>query len=131
MPLHYQVHEKIPEEYESQEEMQKAEMKMIVKEHILCRQTAGIIDISHKGQIHVSGDEAMHFLESISVADLSSMDQGQCTKTLILNENGGIKDECIIAKETDTSFHLIVSASCKEKVLEYMKLHLSQPQYRQ
>lgn len=40
-----------------------------------------------------------------------------------MNENGGIKDDCIITKDKDDSFFVVINAGCKDKDLEYFNYH--------
>ena len=59
------------------------------------------MDISNMGQVRVQGEEAKKFLETLIVADLDRLQVGQCAYTLVMNDYGGVKDECIITREAE------------------------------
>mgnify|MGYP001810907735 FL=1 len=42
-----------------------------------------------------------------------------------MNEQGGINDDCIITKDQDDSFFVVINAGCKDKDLEYFRYHQS------
>jgi len=60
-------------------------------------------------------------LEHFTVADLQNLGKGKATLSLIMNEKGGINDDCIITKVEDDSFFVVINAGCKDKDLEYMR----------
>lgn len=100
-------------------------MKDMLKEHLWCRESAGITDLSHMGQVRVQGELACDFLESLTVANLRDMHIKECKLTLIMNEHGGIKDDCIITKEDYDSYFMVLNAISKEKVIDFMKQQLN------
>ena len=94
-----------------------------MKEHLACRETVGLFDVSHMGQVKVQGKDALNFLESITVADLQALKKGSATLSLIMNDKGGINDDCIITKDADDSFFVVINAGCKDKDLAYFHHH--------
>ena len=52
---------------------------------------------------------------------MQALTPGKATLSLIMNENGGIKDDCIITKVADDSFFMVINAGCKFKDLDFMK----------
>lgn len=93
----------------------------IIKEHLTCRDSVGLFDVSHMGQVRIIGKDAKEFLEYFTVADLQGTEPGKATLSLIMNEKGGINDDCIITKVKDDSFFVVINAGCKDKDLEYMR----------
>lgn len=93
----------------------------IIKEHLFCRESVGLFDVSHMGQVRIVGKDALQFLEHFTVADLQNLGKGKATLSLIMNEKGGINDDCIITKVEDDSFFVVINAGCKDKDLEYMR----------
>ena len=93
----------------------------ILKEHLHCRKSAGLFDVSHMGQVRIIGKDARAFLERLTVADLKAVPKGKATLSLIMNEKGGINDDCIITKVEDNSFFMVINAGCKDNDLKYMR----------
>jgi aminomethyltransferase len=81
----------------------------IVEEHLAVRQTAGLFDISHMGQIEVAGDDAFEDLERIATKSLSTVQAGRAVYSLLCNEEGGILDDIIIYRKAENRFFLIVN----------------------
>lgn len=76
-------------------------------EHRAVREAAGLFDLSHMGEIWVSGDEAPQFLNTALVGNLAVVKPGRAKYSLICNEQGGIIDDLIVyriaAPEPDRS----------------------------
>src|SRR5437764_3788412 len=62
----------------------------IMDEHLAVRRAAGLFDISHMGEIMVSGPAAETFLNQTLTNDLGKLDLGQGQYTLMCNERGGV-----------------------------------------
>ncbi len=93
----------------------------IVREHLHTRQQASLFDVSHMGQIYISGADAPIHLESLIPMDIVSLAVGKQKYGLLLNENGGIVDDLMIARIARTEFILVVNASCKTNDFSYLK----------
>ena len=76
----------------------------VMKEHLFTRKSCGVFDVSHMGQLHITGKDAAKFLERLTVVDTQALAHGQASLSVIMNEKGGIKDDCIITKVNDTHF---------------------------
>ena len=72
------------------------------------------------GQVKITGKDAADFLEKMTVADVKALDNGKATLSLLMNENGGVKDDCIITKVGDGDYFVVLNAGCKDKDLEHM-----------
>ena len=96
----------------------------IVKEHLHTRQNCGIFDVSHMGIIDVTGDDPASALETVVPVDLQSLQPGQQKYALLTNDNGGIRDDLMVARLQDR-FVLVVNAACKHEDLEYLQDRLS------
>lgn len=83
----------------------------LVNEHHAVRQQVGLFDISHMGQIIVSGPGAVAFLNRALTNDVTRLAPGQGHYTLLLNENGGVIDDLIAYRTSDREFFLVVNAS--------------------
>src|ERR1044072_1906781 len=83
----------------------------IVDEHLAVRKAAGIFDISHMGEICVSGPSAAPFLNHILTNDILKIAVGQGQYTLMCNKRGGVVDDLYVYHLTDEEYLLIVNAS--------------------
>jgi len=102
----------------------------IIKEHLHCRDSVGLFDVSHMGQVRIKGKDACSFLERLTVADLQNLAPGKATLSLIMNEKGGINDDCIITKVADDHFFMVINAGCKDNDLKYMNAHKTSSEWR-
>lgn len=83
----------------------------IVEEHLAVRNAAGIFDISHMGEITVSGAAAAEFLNFVLTNDIRKLVPGAGQYTLMCNERGGVMDDlyaCCLSQEV---YLLVVNAS--------------------
>ncbi|HWN97203.1 MAG TPA: glycine cleavage system aminomethyltransferase GcvT [Methylomirabilota bacterium] len=83
----------------------------IVDEHLAVRRAAGIFDISHMGEICVSGPSAEAFLNRTLTNDIRKIAVGQGQYTLMCNERGGVVDDLYVYRLGDEEYLLIVNAS--------------------
>lgn len=83
----------------------------IVDEHLAVRKAAGIFDISHMGEICVSGPSARAFLNHTLTNDIQKIAVGQGQYTLMCNERGGVVDDLYVYHLADEEYLLIVNAS--------------------
>ncbi|ORY76346.1 hypothetical protein BCR37DRAFT_164442 [Protomyces lactucae-debilis] len=88
--------------------------------HLWTRTKAGLFDVSHMVQFHVRGKGAVGFLESVVPAGLQELQGFSGTLTVMMNEQGGIRDDLIITKHTDEDFYVVTNAACREKDLTYL-----------
>lgn len=83
----------------------------IVDEHLAVRRAAGIFDISHMGEICVSGPSAEAFLNRTLTNDIRKLAVGQGQYTLMCNDRGGVVDDLYAYRLGDDEYLLIVNAS--------------------
>ena len=83
----------------------------IVDEHLAVRKSAGIFDISHMGEICVSGPSAAAFLNHILTNDIRKLAVGQGQYSLMCNERGGVVDDLYVYRLGEEEYLLIVNAS--------------------
>ena len=99
----------------------------IIAEHEWTRNHAGLFDVSHMGQLIVSGEQAAEALEAILPADLSSLAPGRMRYSLLLDENGGILDDLIvtnISSERGVAFGVVVNGATKHDDIAHIEAHL-------
>jgi aminomethyltransferase len=96
----------------------------ILKEHIHTRSHAGLFDVSHMGQIHVTGNDVDRALESLMPMDICNLEPGRQRYGLLTNEAGGILDDLMITRAADR-FSLVVNASRKAEDFVYLQQRLA------
>jgi len=93
----------------------------VIAEYSAVRERVGIFDVSHLGKISVKGDGALVFLNQMVTNDLNRIIDGQAQYTLLCNENGGVVDDLIIYRNSDTDFFLVPNAANTASVFEILK----------
>ena len=94
----------------------------ILQEHLHTRTHAGLFDVSHMGQIEVSGPGACAWLESLTTADLVALPDGRQTYALLPNDAGGIIDDLMIQK-VGPVFHVVCNAARLAQVQAQFAAH--------
>lgn len=84
----------------------------IIAEHLWTRESAGFFDVSHMGQLYVSGEGVEAALEAALPIDLSTLPLGGARYSLLLNEEGGILDDLMVTR-WGTGFYLVVNGATK------------------
>jgi aminomethyltransferase len=83
----------------------------ITDEHLAVRSAAGIFDISHMGEVTVSGPGAVAFLNRTLTNDVRKLASGQGQYTLMCNERGGVIDDLYAYRLSADAYFLIINAS--------------------
>ena len=83
----------------------------IVGEHRAVRTSAGVFDVSHMGQLQISGDGAHDYLQARLSNNLDKAGDGDAQYTLLTNEQGGIVDDLIAYRRGTDDYLLVVNAS--------------------
>tara|TARA_R110000868_G_scaffold76499_2_gene219888 strand:- start:32438 stop:33535 length:1098 start_codon:yes stop_codon:yes gene_type:complete len=85
----------------------------IMGEHKQTREKAGLFDVSHMGQARYTGDEAA--LEALLTCDLALLGAGEQKYTLLLNDEGGIRDDLMVSRPDGNGIFLVVNAAMKDQ----------------
>ncbi|MEO3871919.1 glycine cleavage system aminomethyltransferase GcvT [Nonomuraea sp. B12E4] len=85
-------------------------------EHRAVREAAGLFDLSHMGEIFLTGPQAGQALDYALVGHLSALTPGRARYTMIVNERGGVLDDLIVYRLEDEQFMVVANASNYEKV---------------
>lgn len=83
----------------------------IVKEVDAVRHRAGIFDLSHMGELLVSGPHALDLIQYVTTNDAAALSVGRAQYTLMCDEHGGIIDDLIVYRIASDEYLLIVNAS--------------------
>lgn len=93
----------------------------ILNEHSWVREHAGLFDVSHMGQMLITGDAAAEFLSHITPTDFTRIAEGKATYTLLMTDEGGIKDDVIITRFDTTSFFMVYNAGRRHEDEAYIQ----------
>src|SRR3984957_1676184 len=83
----------------------------IMDEHLAVRKAAGIFDISHMGEVTVSGAASAEFLNFVLTNDIKKLAPGLGQYTLMCNERGGVIDDLYAYRLSNEVYLLIINAS--------------------
>lgn len=95
----------------------------IKQEHQTVRKHVGLFDVSHMGQLQVSGGDAARVMDYLVTGEVTSLAAGRALYTPTLNEQGTIIDDLIVYKRSNSDLLLCVNASTTEKDLAHFQRH--------
>lgn len=95
----------------------------IMAEHKHCRAAAALFDVSHMGQVELTGEEADTALEALVPGELLKLGVGRQRYSFLTNEAGGILDDLIVARLPDRLF-VVVNAACKSTDIAHLRAKL-------
>ena len=92
-------------------------------EHHTVRNEVGVFDVSHMGEVFVSGENALNFLQYITTNDVSKLKPGKIQYTCLPNADGGIVDDFLLYMIGENNYLLVVNASNMDKDLAWINKH--------
>jgi aminomethyltransferase len=92
----------------------------IIAEHKAVRTSVGMFDVSHMGEIFISGSKALEFVQHIAVNDASTLFQGRVQYSAMCYPDGGIVDDLLVYMIGENEYMLVVNASNIKKDFEWM-----------
>jgi aminomethyltransferase len=95
----------------------------IVEEHRAVRERAGLFDVSHMGQIHLQGPDAVAAAERLLSRPVASQKVGRVRYGLLCNEDGGVVDDVTVYRTGDDALFLCVNAANIEKDYRWIVKH--------
>ncbi|MEV4334201.1 glycine cleavage system aminomethyltransferase GcvT [Streptomyces sp. NPDC049597] len=87
-------------------------------EHNAVRTTAGLFDLSHMGEITVTGPQAVALLDYALVGNIGTVAPGRARYTMICREDGGILDDLIVYRLGETEYMVVANAGNAQTVLD-------------
>ena len=87
----------------------------IVDEHQAVRQACGVFDVSHMGEVLISGTESEKYVNHIFTNDVTGMPVGKILYGMMCYENGGVVDDLLVYKMAEQRFFLVINASNIDK----------------
>ena len=97
----------------------------VIKEHMAVRTEAGLFDVSHMGELMLTGPDALKNVQKVTTNDMSGMYDGQVRYSPMCNEQGGVVDDILVYKVHDEAYLLVVNASNKDKDAAWIAGHVS------
>jgi aminomethyltransferase len=95
----------------------------ILEEHRAVRERVGIFDVSHMGELEVTGPDSLPFLQWLTPNDIARLDDGRCHYTAFLTDNGTFVDDLLVYRKGADSWLLVVNASNTPKDFEWARAH--------
>lgn len=96
----------------------------ILKEHNAVRESAGIFDVSHMGEVIIQGSNALENLNYLMTNDFSNMRDGQIRYSPMCYPDGGVVDDLLVYKCEEGRYMLCVNASNKDKDFAWILQHI-------
>jgi aminomethyltransferase len=96
----------------------------IMAEHLWVREHAGLFDVSHMGQLLVSGPGSVVALEALLPADIAGLKLNQARYSLLLDGNGGILDDLMLTRRADEETYIVVNGATKYDDIAHLIEHL-------
>ncbi len=99
------------------------EYEGIVEEHNAVRTACGVFDVSHMGEVTVTGPDAERFVNHIFTNDVTGAAAGKCFYGMMLHPDGGTVDDLLVYKRGDNDFFLVINASNISKDIQWIDGH--------
>lgn len=91
----------------------------LAEEHEAVRDRVGIFDVAHMGEIQITGEHAVEFVNSLITNDATNTKDNQAMYTAITNEEGGTLDDVIFYKHSDEHIIFTPNASNTDKIFDW------------
>ena len=96
----------------------------VIAEHKAVREACGLFDVSHMGELRISGPDALENINLLLTNDFTDLQTGRVRYSPMCNASGGIVDDLIVYKFADDDYLLVVNAANKDKDAAWIKTHL-------
>jgi aminomethyltransferase len=95
----------------------------VIEEHLRTRNVAGLFDVSHMGEIHVDGADAIRFVNYLTTNDVTKLVDGQAHYSALTNETGGVIDDLLVYRFGEEKLLLVVNASTQDNDWAWISSH--------
>ncbi len=92
-------------------------------EHLAVRNSIGVFDVSHMGEFHLKGENALALIQKITSNDASKLYNGRVQYSCLPNNDGGIVDDLLVYRIADDEYMLVVNASNMQKDWDWISQH--------
>lgn len=93
----------------------------IVAEHNAVRNDVGVFDVSHMGEVLVTGKDAMAFVNHIFTNDVRFIADGTVLYGMMLNGRGGVVDDLLVYRRREDEYFLVINASNIDKDVAWIR----------
>ena len=95
----------------------------INNEHLQVRNSVGVFDVSHMGEFVLRGEKALDLIQLVTSNDASKLTDGKIQYSCMPNNEGGIVDDLLVYRWSETEYYLVVNASNIEKDWNWIASH--------
>lgn len=95
----------------------------IISEHNAVRNACGVFDVSHMGEVTVTGPDAERYVNHIFTNDVTGMPVGKILYGMMLYEDGGTVDDLLVYKMGENNFFIVINAANIDKDWAWMTQH--------
>jgi len=92
-------------------------------EHLAVRNSIGVFDVSHMGEFHLKGKNALALIQKLTSNDASKLFDGKVQYSCLPNNDGGIVDDLLVYRIHEDEYMLVVNASNMEKDWNWISAH--------
>jgi len=92
-------------------------------EHLAVRESIGVFDVSHMGEFHLKGENALALIQKITSNDASKLHDGKVQYSCLPNNDGGIVDDLLVYRIAADEYMLVVNASNMQKDWDWISSH--------
>ena len=93
----------------------------IVNEHLAVRQACGVFDVSHMGEVLITGPDAERYVNHIFTNDVLDMPIGKILYGMMCYEDGGVVDDLLVYKKGENHFFLVINAANIDKDWDWIQ----------
>ncbi len=97
----------------------------LMEEHNTVRRSVGVFDVSHMGEFMVEGPGALDLIQKVTSNDVSKLFDGKVQYSCFPNETGGIVDDLLVYRISETKYMLVVNASNIDKDWDWVNKYNS------
>lgn len=96
----------------------------IMAEHLWTRENAGLFDVSHMGQLSITGEGVVGALEALLPAEIQKLPFNKARYSLLLNDDGGVLDDLMLTRQAEDRVYMVVNGATKYDDVAHMIEHL-------
>ena len=95
----------------------------VIEEHNAVRESAGLFDVSHMGEVVVRGPQSLHYLQHLTCNDVSRLTPGRAHYTGLITPDGGFVDDLLLYKRAANDYLLVINAANRIKDVDWLAGH--------
>src|SRR5574343_364191 len=95
----------------------------LIQEHNAVRNNVGVFDVSHMGEFVLKGEKALDLIQLVTSNDASKLTDGKVQYSCMPNNTGGIVDDLLVYRYSETEYYLVVNASNIQKDWNWITKH--------